>query len=447
MARRDQQIISNAWICSIENEKVIPVFGDIIVDNGVITKIRERNYDYFLEHPHKVNEESYNAGGKVITVPLVNFHDHFYSRLAKGFTIKGPTENFSEILHNYWWKVDKLLDNQMIKASAKQAALESIKNGVLYIFDHHSSPKNSIGSLRNIIDILAEFNLRGTLCFETTDRNGVELAAKGLLENKQINESLSSTNFKSMLGLHASFTLSDDTLADAGDLLKNYDLGIHIHLSEDDLDNKISVDVAGKRPLERLDEFNLLNIKSILAHGIYLNDSDYEILHKNGSAIAINLDSNYNNSVGLPNVAEIPEYIPILIGTDGMNANPAKMMKQYFLLLRHQKASYDEAFHRLQKSYFDQLVFIKRYFPDYTFLREGDKAEFIIWDYSPPAPLNANNFFSHYIYGIVESRISGCFRDDKYLMKDFLLPDFDEFNISAEIAVQGRKLKTLFEEE
>ncbi len=447
MSKKDQQIISNAWICSIVKNEVNPIFGDLIIENGLITKIRQRNYEYFLEHPHKVNEESYNAGGKVITVPLVNFHDHFYSRLAKGFHVKGSTENFSEILHNYWWKVDKLLDDSMIRASARLAALESIKNGVLYIFDHHSSPLDSLGSLKLITDVLAEFNLRGTLCFETTDRNGAELAAKGLLENKETFERLSSDNFKSMLGLHASFTLSDDTLADASELINRYELGIHIHLSEDELDNKVSLEVAGKRPVERLEEFNLLNIKSILAHGIHLNVSDYEILHKNGSALALNLDSNYNNSVGLPLVSSIPEYVPILFGTDGMNANPAKSLKQYFLLMRHQKASFEEAFHRLKKAYFDQLVFIKRYFSDYSFLNKGDKAEFIMWDYLPPAPLNGLNFFSHYIYGIVESRVRGCFRDDKFLMKDFILNDIDELGISAEIAVQGKKLKTLFEDE
>lgn len=445
MRTNDQKIISNAWISTVEENKVLPIFGDLIVENGTIAKIRKRDYSYFLNHPHLVNKDSFNAGGRLLTVPLVNFHDHFYSRLAKGFSIKGEMNNFINILHNYWWKVDKLLDEKMIRASVKLAALESIKNGVLYIFDHHSSPINSLGSLKVISDVLAEFNLRGTVCFETSDRNGAEYAAGGLKENRDSLFSAVNSDVKPMLGLHASFTLSDDTLAEAADLVEEFDLGIHIHLSEDEIDNKLSVEIANLRPLERLNLFNLINVKSILAHGIHLKDSDYSILQKSGGAIAYNFDSNFNNGVGLPSLIDLPEFVPVLFGTDGMHANPAKSMKQYFLLLRHQSAAFDEAFQRLQKSYFDQFVFVKRYFSDFSTLHEGENAEFIIWDYFPAAPLNSENFLSHYIYGTVENRVHSCFRNNKFLMKEFHISDIDETMISSEIADQGKRLKELFE--
>ncbi len=95
-----------------------------------------------------------NAGGRVVTIPMINFHDHFYSRLAKGLPLKGSMENFEEILQNLWWKLDLALDEEMIRASAQMAALESIRNGVTYIFDHHSSPKSANGSLEIIADVL-----------------------------------------------------------------------------------------------------------------------------------------------------------------------------------------------------------------------------------------------------------------------------------------------------
>ena len=77
------------------------------------------------------------------------------------------------------------LDEEMTKACAQMAALESVRQGVTYIFDHHSSPDSSAGSLETIAGIMKELSLRGVLCFETTDRNGNDLAAKGIKENKR----------------------------------------------------------------------------------------------------------------------------------------------------------------------------------------------------------------------------------------------------------------------
>ncbi|MCL6100807.1 MAG: hypothetical protein M1391_19790 [Bacteroidetes bacterium] len=176
--------IENAWICTIVGSDVLPLFGDLIISDGCISKIRPKNFQTFLKNPNRVNKNSYNAFGKVLTVPLVNFHDHIYSRLAKGLPLKGKFDNFHNVLKNLWWKLDRALDAEMIKASAQMAALESIRNGVTYIFDHHSSQDQIKGSLRIIQNVLYEFGIRGVLCFECTDRNGLDKAMEGLEENK-----------------------------------------------------------------------------------------------------------------------------------------------------------------------------------------------------------------------------------------------------------------------
>ena len=101
--------ITNAWICQIKEQKIVPVFGDILISEGRISEIRKKDFKEFLS---KLNESStdINAGGRVVTVPMINFHDHFYSRLAKGLPIKGSMENFKLILQNLWWKLDLALD-------------------------------------------------------------------------------------------------------------------------------------------------------------------------------------------------------------------------------------------------------------------------------------------------------------------------------------------------
>ena len=437
--------IINAWICRPVKNNIVPIFGDLKIHDGKILAIRSKNFkEYLKENSTEKGKTIYDAHGRVLTIPNVNFHDHIYSRLAKGLSITGKMDNFYDILSNYWWKVDKSLDYSTVKASAQMAVLESIKNGVTYIFDHHASPAAAKGSLNTIAEVLNEANLRGVLCFETSDRNGIKLAKAALDENINFVEKYSDDNIKAMLGLHASFTLADDTLADSERILKDYNLGIHIHLNEDSTDRVLSKQIAGQFPVARLLKYNLLNIKSILAHGIYLTKKDFSKIDEKGSAIAFNFDSNLNNSVGLPNFRMMPDSIPILMGTDGMHANPNRTMKNYFLLMRHKGLSFDEAFTKIHKVFIDQQTFVKRYFPDFTSLDVDDRADFIIWDYVPPTPLTRDNYWGHYIYGMLERAIQTTVQNGRFLMKDKRIIGLDENKISNEIRIKGEKLVRKF---
>ena len=438
--------IINAWICRITGNSVLPIFGDIIIEDGIIKKIKEKHFS--IKEIFRITDDKtgvLNAKAKVITIPLINFHDHLYSRLAKGLPLSGSMDNFHNILKNLWWKVDRALDIDMITASAQLGLLESVKNGTTYIFDHHSSPDSAKGSLKLIADAINEIGLSAVLCFETTDRNGAVSANEGINENKSLFQNYSNKNIKGLLGLHASFTVSDKTLSEASLLVKKYNTGIHIHLCEDKIDREISEKNYNASPVERLVKFDLINEKSILSHGIYLNEDDYEKIANYGSAVALNLDSNMNNSVGLPDFKIIPDEIPILMGTDGMHSSSAKSLKQIFLLYRHMGKSFDESFRFIQKIYFDQIKFVKRFFPDFTGLNSGDLADMVIWDYIPLTPFTKDNFWGHFIYGILESRISDVVKNGKFLMKDFsLLIDEDDYIIN--IHKEGNRLFNKFKE-
>ena len=431
--------ITNAWICQIKGQKIVPVFGDILISEGRISEIREKNFKQFVSKTRKNFDGIIDAGGRVVTIPMINFHDHFYSRLAKGLPIKGPMKNFKMILKNLWWKLDFALDKEMIQASAQMAALESIRNGVTYIFDHHSSPNSAKGSLKLIANELNNFGLRGVLCFETTDRNGKSLSERGLLENINFLNNSTNDDIKALLGLHASFTLDDATLKKASELVKEHKLGIHIHLCEDKADRKESFVKYKSYPVERLIKRKLLNDKSILAHGIHLTDKEYKSIAKCRSAIVYNLDSNLNNAVGLPELTRAPFKIPILTGTDGMNSNPARTIKQLFLLSRYQGMSFDESFVLAKKVYFDQLNFIKKYFSDFTSLNIKDRADFIIWDYIPPTPFLEENFWGHFIYGILDRPVHSVIQNGNILMNNFKI-NFDEKMYQKNIIKQGNRL-------
>ncbi len=431
--------ITNAWICQISGQRIVPVFGDILISEGQISDIRIKDFTEFIFRPQQKSDEDLDAGGRIVTVPLINFHDHFYSRLAKGLPLNGSMKNFKEILQNLWWKLDVVLDPEMVRASAQIAALESIRSGTTYIFDHHSSPNSADGSLKIISEVLRESGLRGALCFETTDRNGKSLSEKGIAENINFFKNSTGNNIKALLGLHASFTLDDDSLRKASEFVNEFGVGIHIHLCEGKADLDDSLTNYKALPVDRLLKFKLLNHKSILAHGIHLTDEDYISIAKSGSAIVYNLDSNLNNAVGLPEFSRVPVNIPILTGTDGMNSNPARTMKQLFFLSRHQGMTFEESFVFITKVYFDQINFVKKYFPDFPSLNIKDRADFIIWDYIPPTPFTEENFWGHFIYGILDRPIHSVIQNGKILMKDFRV-SFDDAEYQKNIVIQGNRL-------
>lgn len=436
--------IVNAWISQIVDETINPIYGDIEIEDGNIKAIIKHDYS----KPTSVNDDKViDAGGRVVTVPLVNFHDHIYSRLAKGLPIKGDMTSFQNILENLWWKLDLDLDLDMVKASAQMAVLESIRNGVTYIFDHHASPNSTEGSLSTIADIIENIGLRGVLCFETSDRNGEGLSKTSIEENQNFFLNHTSENIKALFGLHASFTVEEKTLKQVSEFVQNNNIGVHVHLAEDKFDNEISLEKFSKNPIERFNEFKLLNSKSILAHGIHLTENDYKILESSGAALAYNLDSNLNNSVGLPNFKMVPKSTTILVGTDGMHANIARSFKQLFLQLRHSRFSFDDAFGFMISAYFNQHKFAMQFFPDFPSLCVGDRADLIIWDYIPPTPINNENFWGHYIYGVIERPVQTVIQNGNVLMKDFELSSIDETEITSKIFEQGNRLFNKFGKE
>lgn len=429
--------ITNAWICQIQNKKIVPIFGDLTLENDKISKIEEKNFGQFLRSRNGSSNAEYSADGRVLTLPLINFHDHFYSRLAKGIPVSGKMDNFVGILENLWWKLDLLLDEEMIRASGQMAILEALQQGVTTIFDHHSSPLAAEKSLEIIAEEMEKFGMRGVLCFETTDRNGKELAQQGLQANIDF-LSREKSDLKGILGLHASFTLTDETLRQASKVVEKFGCGIHIHLCEGREDAELSQEKFGAAPVQRLENFKLLNEKSLLAHGVHLADADYRIIENYESALIYNPDSNLNNGVGLPRYAAAPESIPILPGTDGMHANIARTLKQLFLLYRSQTKNPDTAFGWLNKIYFDQLKFVRRYFPDFPNLQKGDRADFIVWDYVPPTPLNDENFWGHFIYGILERSVLNVVRSGNIISLHSVSNGYTE--LCKEIHRQGRRL-------
>ena len=381
-----------------------------------------------------------DAAGRVVTVPRVNFHEHLYSRLAKGLDLGRPLDSFVRILENFWWAVDRALDPEMITACARLGALEAVRSGVTVLFDHHASPSCPRGSLDLIAEALLEAGLRGVLCYESSERGGAAEAREGLEENRRFLTARTNGELRGLLGLHACFSLSATTLEQAAVLARDLEAGIHIHLAEALHDRDACLESRGATPAVLLARCGLLDRPGVLAHGVHLSDQDREVLAGGPCALALNPDSNLNNAVGLPRYAALPGSLPLLAGTDGMHADPGRSLKQLFLLARHQGFSTGESFAWLRRIEADQAAFVRRFFPDHPALNEGGRADLVIWDYRPPSPLGPGEFWGHYVYGLLETPAWAVLAGGRLLYRAGIHYTLDAEAAAAAAARQGERL-------
>ena len=124
--------------------------GGVVTDGGKIVEVGT-TADLKAKYPQA---EFVDARGGVIMPGLINAHTHIYSALARGLSIDGynPT-SFYEVLDGQWWYIDRNLDLEATKASAQALVIDSIKQGVTTIFDHHASFCEVPGSLMRIAEV------------------------------------------------------------------------------------------------------------------------------------------------------------------------------------------------------------------------------------------------------------------------------------------------------
>jgi cytosine/adenosine deaminase-related metal-dependent hydrolase len=245
------------------------------------------------------------------TPGLVCAHHHLYSALARGMPPPPATPtSFHSILEQIWWRLDTALDLDMLRASARLGTVEALLAGTTAIVDHHESPNAIEGSLDVIADACAEVGVRVVCAYGVTDRHGPDGARRGLAENERFLRA----GGRGMIGVHAAFTCSDDTLAAAAGLATDFGVGVHIHVAEGPDDAGAADRLAGLAAEEWL-----------LVHCVLLE-------HELPGTIAHNPRSNMNNGVGYARPARWPN--PVVLGTDGIGADMLEEFRLAFVAHR-----------------------------------------------------------------------------------------------------------------
>lgn len=427
-------IIGNGRMITRDKENPFFENGAVAMEGSSIVKTGNTE-DIKREYP---DAEYIDAKGGVIMPAFINVHEHIYSAFARGLSINGYNPNgFLDILDGMWWTIDRNLSIEQTKLSAMATYIDSIKNGVTTVFDHHASFGEIKDSLFAIEAAAKETGVRSCLCYEVSDRDGKDKARASVMENANfIKHALAddSDMIAGMMGMHASFTISDETMELCA-ANKPSEVGYHIHVAEGIEDLHQCLKKHGKRIIDRLMDCGVLGEKTLAAHCIYVNKHEMELLKETDTMVVHNPESNMGNACGCPPTMEI-FHTGVLtgLGTDGYTHDMLESYKVANVLHKHHLCDANAAWGEVPQMLFDGNAKIaNRYFKKQLgILKEGAAADVIIMDYVPLTPMNADNCNSHILFGMTGRSAVTTVANGKVVMKNRRLTHIDEEKVMAD---------------
>ena len=435
-------LITNGFVATRDKNGTFYKNGAVVVED---TKIKEvgKGDALKVKYPYA---EIIDARGGVIMPAFINAHTHIYSALARGLSVKGYNpHNFYEVLDGMWWNIDRKLTLKGTRASAMETYIECIKNGVTTVFDHHASYCEIPGSLFEIADAAKETGIRSCLCYEVSDRDGKEKCDEAIKENMDFIRFCAKENdsmLKALFGMHAAFTLSEDTLNKCAE--ENAGMaGYHIHVSEGMNDVDDTREKYNMRPVERLLKAGILGEKTILGHCIHVTPEEMDIIKQTDSVVVNNPESNMGNAVGCSPVLDMyKKGILLGLGTDAYTHDMLESLKAALAIQRHNAKMPNVGWVEVTDMLFKNNALIGKCHFGTTLgvLEEGAQADIIVMDYKPYTPFDGDNIDGHMLFGMNGRQCVTTMANGRLLMKDRELIGIDEEAVHAQTLVEAEKL-------
>ena len=420
-------ILTNARILTFDAAKRVLDSGSVEVNaDGTIG---------FVQPGHAMGRDAVDLRGGLLMPALINAHTHLYSTLARGMRLGGaPPADFAAILKKLWWRLDRALGEEDVYYSALVGLIDSAKCGVGTVIDHHSSPRACAGSLDSVERAFREVGLRGSTCYEVSDRNGTAAAREGICENVRFLERApAGAQVCGMFGLHASFTLGDRTLRACREANESFHAGFHVHVAEDRCD---------RGAVRRLAKFGVLDEKSIAAHCVHVTAAERALLGRRRVNVVHNPQSNCNNAVGIADLAALASAsVRAGLGSDGCSPRMWDEFKAAYHLqkvrARDPRVAAPEVFAALLNN---REIVKKTCGVTLGRIGPGAQADLLVLDYQPPTPIDSANLFGHLLYGIANAPVRALMVGGRWVVRDGCCVNVDERHIAERAAARAKAL-------
>ncbi|HEX2360349.1 MAG TPA: amidohydrolase [Solirubrobacterales bacterium] len=287
----------------------------------------------------RAGDEVIDAAGMLLVPPLVNGHTHAAMTLLRGF---GDDLPLMEWLEKRIWPAEAKLEPADVYWATRLAAVEMIRSGTTRFFDMYWHGDE-------VARAVADAGLRAVVSHVFIDRLDPEAGRKmrdGAVQSLDRLAAAGST-ITPGFGPHAIYTVSAETLAWIAGVASEREVPIQIHLSETEREVSDCLSAHGVRPAQYLDRLGMLGPRTVLSHGVWLDDSELELIAERGATIVTNPAANMKLAIGgtFPYPRAARAGVRVGLGTDGVASNSnLDMFEEVKLLALVQKhASRDPA--------------------------------------------------------------------------------------------------------
>ncbi len=416
--------------------------GFIVVEGNKVVQIGEGTWD--IERAQDQDISFFDAQGKLIIPGLFNAHTHLAMTLLKGF---GEDLPLIDWLHEYMFPIEgKWTSAEFVSIGTKLALLECIRSGVTAVGDMYYFGAQTA-------EALDQAGLRGWVG-QSAMKNKVPDAAglaEGLENVRKLSEKLQNNpRIRASIAPHSAYSDDMDTLKQVAEFAKAHNLIIQTHASESKGEQSIvAQNHNGMTPVEVFREAGMHECDVVLAHGVYLSDSDYKHLNTfNHVGLVYNPESNMKLGSGIADIHRwAKEGIHVAVGTDGSASNNDL---DFFSEVRTGAL--------LQKvNHFDPTVSSTEFMfhaatmggaaafrADHEIgsLEVGKKADLVCLDLSKPHLIPMHDALSNVIYCAKEGDVSDMMIDGQWVMRNNNIETLDEDAIREEALVLSKNIQT-----
>jgi len=364
-------------------------------------------------------EETIDAGGAPLVAPLVNGHTHAAMTLFRGSSGDLPLMPW---LEERIWPVEAKLDADDVYWGARLACAEMVRSGTTRFWDMYWHPEATARAV-------ADAGIAATIGAPLFDRDGdAEGMRRRALESLERLDGLGPA-VAPALSPHSIYTVSEDSLRWIAALSAERDLPIQIHLAETEREVEDCVAAHGLRPAAYLDSLGMLSERTVLAHGVWLDRSELELVAARDCTVVTNPVANMKLAVGgvFPYPAARAAGVAVGLGSDGAGSNDAldllADLKTFALAQKHAAADPTAiaAADAWAVATGAQAPLLGAGAP----LAVGAAADFLLL--SPGAPeLGVGDLTSNLVYAAAGSAVDTVVAGGRVLMRGGELPGMDE---------------------
>jgi 5-methylthioadenosine/S-adenosylhomocysteine deaminase len=377
-------------------------------------------------------DEVLDAGGLLLSPPMVNGHTHAAMTLFRGF---GDDMPLMEWLRTKIWPAEAKLEPDDVYWGTRLACLEMIRSGTTRFFDMYW---HGVEAARAVVDAGLRASVSSVLIDGLDPAKGESMRGEVIELLDRLAEA--DPRVSPSLGPHAIYTVSAESLAWLAEVGAERGITLQIHLSETEQEVKDCVDAHGKRPAAYLDELGFLGPRTLLAHGVWLDQAELELIAEREATVVTNPAANMKLAVGgafpYPNAARAR--VAMGLGTDGVSSNSNldcfEEVKLFALVQKH--ASGDSA--TLPA---DEALVIARGLRSEalggTPLEIGQPADFLLLRGSDPQ-LSAGDLDADLVYAAGGSVVDTTVVAGRVLMRDRVVPGAEE--LVAEVRARAARL-------